>query len=126
MPGLRGDYTDEYSLGYQRRIGDRHRAGVRAIYRTLGDTIEDGLVTATDTFVWGNPGRGPLAADYPRASRVYRALELTIDGQPTDRSGYLASYVLSENRGNYLGLYNTDSGIRRAKHQRLVRPAGAT
>ncbi len=110
VKGLRGDYTDEYSLGYQRQFGARHRAGVRAIYRTLGDTIDDALVTATGIFVWGNPGRGELAADYPRASRVYRALEFTIEGQPSTRSGYLASYVLSENRGNYMGLYNTDYG----------------
>ncbi len=105
---FRGYYYDDYSLGYQRRIGDRHRAGVRAIYRTLGDAIEDGFVTATGTFAWGNPGRGALAADFPRASRVYRALEFTFEGQPTPRSSYLASYVLSENRGNYTGLFNTD------------------
>jgi hypothetical protein len=108
VKGLRGNYYDEYSLGYQRRLADRHRAGVRAIYYTLGDTIEDGLVTANGQFAWGNPGRGALAADYPRARRVYEALEFTFEGQPSARSGYLASYVLSENRGNYMGLYNTD------------------
>jgi hypothetical protein len=111
VPGLRGAYTDEYSLGYQRRLSERHTLGVRGTYRTLGDTIEDGFVTANESFAWGNPGRGLLAADYPRASRVYRALELTIDGHPNSRSGYLASYVLAENRGNYPGFYNTDWGF---------------
>ena len=111
LKGLRGQYQDDYSLGYQRQLGERHRVGVRALYRTLGDAIEDGLVTATEQAVWGNPGRGELAADYPRATRVYKALEFTVEGQPTARSGYLASYVLSENTGNYMGLYNTDYNI---------------
>jgi hypothetical protein len=108
VPGLRGNYFDEYALGYQLTLGERNRAGVRAIYRSLGDAVEDGLVTKTGTFVWGNPGRGPLEADYPRASRTYKALEFTLEGQPSARSGYLASYVWSENRGNYMGLWNTD------------------
>ena len=110
VDGLHGIYSDEYSLGYQRQLGDRHRAGVRLNYRTLGDTIEDALVTETETYVWGNPGRGALAADYPRAGHVYKAVEFTFEGRPTDRTGYLASYVLSENRGNYMGLFNTDFG----------------
>ncbi len=108
VPGLHGNRYDEYSLGYQRQLGERHRAGVRAIYRSLGDAIEDSWVAAKGGFVWGNPGRGLLADEYPRASRVYRALELTVEGQPSPRSGYLASYVLSENRGNWTGMFYSD------------------
>jgi hypothetical protein len=108
VAGLHGNYYDDYALGYQVQFGGRHRAGVRAVYRTLGDALEDGVVPATGQLTWGNPGRGPLAGDFPRPSRVYKALEFTVEGQPDGRSGYLASYVLSENRGNYPGLYNTD------------------
>lgn len=104
---LRGNYFDEYSLGYELQFNDRHRGGIRALYRTLGDVVEDGMAEESFDPVWGNPGRGALS-HYPEATRTYEALELTVQGRPTDRSGYFASYVYSENRGNYPGMFNQD------------------
>lgn len=101
----------DYSLGYQRQLGQRHRVGVRGNYRTLGDMIEDGCVIPASGEIacyWGNLGTGPTAGIFPHPSRVYEALEVTVEGQPTPNSGYLASYVLSKNQGNYTGLYQTD------------------
>ena len=108
-PDLRGNWFDEYSLGYELQFSERHRGGIRALYRALGDTVEDAESKEGGTWISGNPGRGELS-HYPRPSRVYEALELTVQGRPTDRSGYFASYVYSENRGNHPGLYNTDFG----------------
>jgi hypothetical protein len=108
VPDLRGNYYDEYTLGYQARVAAQHRVGILATYRTLGDVLEDGVVSRTGQLTWGNPGRGALAEDFPRPVRIYEALQLTASGQLGGRSGYLASYVLSRTHGNYPGLYNTD------------------
>jgi hypothetical protein len=108
IPGLSGQYYDELNLGYEHRLGQSHLAGIRGIYRTLGRGLEDGYTTASGTFVWGNPGYGPLAADYPKAKREYRALELTLQGRAGARLSYLTSYVWSRTTGNYPGLFNSD------------------
>jgi hypothetical protein len=104
---LKGQYYDEVTAGYERRLGRNYRVGVRATYRTMVWVVEDGS-DSTGSFFVGNPGRGALA-NYPRARRDYRALELTLE-----RSGgpltFLASYVLSRNYGNYTGLFATDVG----------------
>jgi hypothetical protein len=110
IAGLSGQYYDEFTLGYERRLGQSHLAGIRGIYRTLGRSLEDGYTTAGDIFVWGNPGYGPLAADYPKAKREYTALELTLQGRAGPRLSYLASYVWSKTTGNYPGLFNSDFG----------------
>ena len=109
VDGLRGNHYDEYTLGYEARIGQQHRGQVRAVYRTLQDILEDSLVLETGEYTWGNPGRGALAADYPRASRTYEALELVFERRP-GQLGYLLSYVLSRTKGNYTGLFDADYG----------------
>lgn len=45
---------------------------------------------------------------YPRATRRYEALELTLERRPDSKRWISASYVLSRTRGNYTGLYATD------------------
>ena len=109
VEGLRGDHHDEYTLGYELRIGSQHRGHARAVYRELQDILEDGLVLKTGQYTWGNPGRGALAADYPRASRTYKALELVLERRPA-QFGYLLSYVLSRTEGNFPGLFDADFG----------------
>jgi hypothetical protein len=108
VKGLRGNYYDEYALGYERRIGQQHRGRVRVLYRTLQAAIEDSWVTASGQFALGNPGRGVLAADYPEASRSFKSLELAFERR-SGRFGYLASYVWSENIGNYPGIFASDT-----------------
>jgi hypothetical protein len=107
---LEGQYFDEFTLGYERRIGRSGRFGVRGIYRTLGQGIEDGLADpATDTWVWGNPGSGELSA-FPRMKRNYSALELTFQQRTSNGLSFLASYVLSRSYGNYAGLFDSEYG----------------
>jgi len=104
---LRGQYHDEVTAGYERRLGRAYRAGIRGTYRTLRWAVEDGAKDPNSPFIVGNPGRGAMAY-LPRARRDYAALELTLE-----RSGgpltFLVSYVLSRNRGNYTGLFATDA-----------------
>jgi len=104
---LHGQYYDEVTAGYERRLGNTYRLGLRGTYRTLRWVVEDGATSDSTPFVVGNPGQGSLAY-LPRARRDYTALELTLE-----RSGgpltFLASYVLSRNWGNYTGLFATDA-----------------
>jgi hypothetical protein len=106
-PSLRGQYHDEVAAGYQRRIGNRYRLGVRGTYRTLRWALEDAARDAVSPLVMGNPGRGVL--DFvPRARREYGALELTFERADAGPLAFLASYVLSRSWGNYTGLFASD------------------
>jgi hypothetical protein len=104
---LNGQYYDECTLGYDRVIAEETVVGVRGIARALGQAIEDGVNPETGAVWFGNPGRGNLAA-FPRAKREYRGLEFTLQYSPGAQRILMASYVLSRNRGNYPGLFNSD------------------
>jgi len=105
---LEGQHFDELTLGYARMMGEQAKFTLRGIYRELKNGLEDAMVDeATGQFEWGNPGYG-LLSDFPRMTRIYRALELTLEHAPTDRYNFLVSYVLSANKGNYPGLYPAD------------------
>lgn len=106
-PGSRGQYYDEWTAGYERRLGSAYRIGLRGTYRTLRWVVDDAARDPASPFTVGNPGRGALAY-LPRARREYTALELTLDRAGDGPLSFLASYVLSRNRGNYTGLFATD------------------
>ena len=105
---LEGQHYDEFTLGYERQVGRHYKLGVRTVYQTLRQGIEDGeIAPGTLEFVYGNPGSGPMA-DYPEMEREYMALELIAESAGNERFNFLASYVLSRNRGNYPGLFNSE------------------
>jgi hypothetical protein len=106
---LRGQYYDEFTLGYEMQFGKFFKAGFTGMYRTLGEAIEDSYIEEADDFLIGNPGRGDLS-DYPRARREYRALIITFERNGGDHFNFVSSYVLSKNDGNYTGLFNSDYG----------------
>lgn len=108
-PGLKGQYYDEWTLGYERQAGRSISVGVRLIARPLRDGVENSTDPATGTSVLGNPGRGRLSS-CPRLRRAYNALELSLSGAPRANVSVLASYVLSRTHGNYGGLFNGDFG----------------
>jgi len=105
---IKGQQYDEWSAGYERRLGGAYRIGVRGTYRTLLWAVEDGAPDLNSPFTMGNPGRGALAY-LPRAKRDYRALEVTLERAGPGPLTFLASYVLSRSWGNYTGLYATDA-----------------
>jgi len=107
VEGLKGQHYDEFTLGYEIQIGNTFKTGVTGVYRTLREGIEDAFVESVGDFLYGNPGRG-LLSDYPEMRREYRGLVLSLERTGAQRLNFLASYVLSENEGNYPGLYNSD------------------
>ena len=76
IQGLKGQYFDEFTVGYEKRIGDNFKAGVKGIYRTLREVVEDGEIEETGTKILGNPGKGDLSF-LPKFTRDYTALEIT-------------------------------------------------
>lgn len=106
IQGLKGQYFDEFTLGYERRIGEDFRAGIKGIYRKLGEVVEDGEIESTGTKILGNPGSGNLSF-LPKFTREYTALEITFQ-KPRGTFNFLASYILSRNYGNYPGVFDSD------------------
>ncbi len=105
---LKGQQYDEWTAGYERRLGREYRLGLRATYRTMLWVIEDGTRSVdSNTWISGNPGRGAMAY-LPRATHDYRALEMTFERAGPGPFTVLVSYVLSRTSGNYTGVYSTD------------------
>jgi hypothetical protein len=105
---LRGQYFDEVTLGYEHVIGSALKAGARLVYRNLGQAVNVGIVSGV--FVYGNPGSTPLDI-YPKATREYKALELTLERNDPTGLSFQASYILSRNYGNYEGLFDATFSI---------------
>lgn len=110
VKGLKGQHFDEFTLGYEQGFGKDYKASIRGIYRNLRWAIENGYILEGEGTVYGNPGRGNLS-HIPKATHTYKALELTLEKSGGKRSGFMASYVLSRNHGNYPGLYQADLGF---------------
>lgn len=106
-PGLQGEHQDELVVGYEQQIAGEAVLGIRGIYRTLRESITAAYRPDRE-FSGGNPGRGELA-HLPPSKRTYTALEVTLRTQGRRLSGLL-SYVYSESRGNYPGLFIADAG----------------
>ena len=105
VQGLRGQYSDEFSLSYERALGSNIRANVQGLYKTLREAIEYAYSSAEGRKVIGNPGKG-LLADWPRPQRDYSALIITVERHEDERFNFLASYVLSRDYGNYGGIFD--------------------
>jgi len=112
IDGMRGQSFDEFTLGYERQIAGEFVAGIRGVYRSLNDAIEDAEdPPGSKQLTLANPGRPPLAA-FPAPERTYGALELTIKRRAEANPWFLCSYVLSRSAGNYPGLFNSDFEVR--------------
>lgn len=107
VKGLKGQHIDEFVLGYERSIKEHYKIGVRGIYRRIGEVVEDALDPQQGVFVIGNPGRGNLSF-LPRLKREHSGLEFTLEKFGSRTLNFMASYVLSQNRGNYTGLFDSD------------------
>lgn len=110
IPGLQAENFDEFTLGYERLVGQDTKVTLRALRRNLRSSFQWGLDYSQDpVWVFGTPGERNF--DFlPRPKREYTSLEISVSGT-LDRWQYLASYVLSRTWGNYPGLFNSDFGF---------------
>jgi hypothetical protein len=129
---LKAPYTDETMLGFDYEVRPDLRLGVRAVYRDLGRAIEglsfwnpkdegymDSALANPDLWTKvpiptqnqdGSPNWNEVYY-YPKPTRIYKALEVTLDKRFSDHWQLGASYVLSRLEGNYEGQTNVnDSG----------------
>ncbi len=102
--GLKGQYFDEFTLGYERLIGENLKVGVQGIYRTLREAVGSVVLVPGTLAAFGNPGSG-LLSQAPEAKHDYTALVVSLQGALGSDFNILASYVLSRNYGNYSGIY---------------------
>ncbi|MCP4204846.1 MAG: TonB-dependent receptor, partial [bacterium] len=114
-------YTEEALIGFEYGVTDNVSVGVKYTERSIEDVIEDISVDGGNTYFITNPGGtvtvnpvtgAPLAtpAVFPVPSRDYTALELTVQKRYSNNWQIFASYVNSENKGNYGGLFRQDNG----------------
>jgi len=130
--GLTGIHQDEYTVGVERLLGQTLTVGLKGTYRALRNVIEDRCdldynapVNNGTSCAIINPGsnspiaRGAvpgcngLGGDFrectdtipptPKASRVYRGIELFARKSVGERLWLQASYSYSSLRGNYDG-----------------------
>jgi hypothetical protein len=106
---LEGQHYDRYTLGYERVLGEAVHLGIRGVYSDLRQILTASPVS-DPPYRAANPGEGVL--DFlPRPEARYLGLELSLAKLGESNPQYAASYVLSRNEGNYVGLYDTDSGV---------------
>ena len=107
---LYGQYYDEATLGYERLLAQDFKVTFKGTYRALREVIDDAEApVGSGEFYYGNPGEGVLS-EYPHPRREYLSLEMTVEKSWGSRFNLLASYVLSRNYGNFLGLYYQERG----------------
>jgi len=111
VQNLKGQYYDEFTLGCEQLLTDDMKIAVKGTYRILKEAIDDAEVSppGSGQYILGNPGEGALS-DYPHPRREYSALEVSVERSWGSTFSLLASYVLSRNYGNYLGLYYQEFG----------------
>ncbi len=111
IPGLQAENFDEFTLGYERLLGESTRLTVRGMRRDLRSSFQWGVDVSQDPWliVLGTPGKGEFSF-LPQPKREYTALEISAEGSWRSWR-YRGSYVLSRTWGNYPGLYNSDFSL---------------
>jgi hypothetical protein len=119
-PNLKGQYIDEYLVGFEYEVAKDLAVGVKGAYRNLGRVIEDFLVPSEGSYFVANPGvglgkdlafyDGVSTAPAPKAKRKNYSLELTARKRFSDNWQFLASYVFSKLEGNYDGTFQNSTG----------------
>lgn len=112
--GVKPMYGDEYLLGLEYQVRPEISVGVTAVYRDIGNVVDEISIDGGRTYVITNPGGTiranpltgqPLATPvvYPDLTRRYRALQFTFQRRLQDNWQLFGSYVYSKDDGNYPG-----------------------
>jgi len=108
-PAIQPQSTDEFVVGGEYELLANARVGLTYTRRSLNIAIEDMSRDDGATYFIGNPGLG-FATDFVKPRREYDAV--TAFFQRNFADGWLAqaSYTWSSLRGNYEGLFRSDTG----------------
>ncbi len=120
-PNLEAMYTQEWLAGFDYEVRPNLAIGVRYTDRSIENVIEDVSLDGGQHYFITNPGGvftvepvtgTPLATpvNFPEATREYRSAEVFLNKRFSDNWQFFASYVNSENEGNYGGLFRQDNG----------------
>ena len=119
-PNLKGQYIDEFLVGYERELRPSLSVGIKYAHRSLGRVIEDFLVPSEGTYFIANPSEGALGqqvafinggtAPAPAPKRVYNSVELKATKRYSNGWQMLASYTWSRLEGNYDGVFQASTG----------------
>ena len=118
-PNLKGQYIDEYLLGYDYELAPSLMVGIKGTYRNLGRVIEDMLVIDSGDYFIANPGSGIgtsagfLSGDQApatKAKRQYTGVELHSEKRFSNNYQFFTSYVWSKLKGNYDGTFQNSTG----------------
>jgi hypothetical protein len=123
-PNLKGQYVDEYLIGYDYEVASNLAVGIKGTYRNLGRVIEDMLVPSQSNYFVANPGQGlgaeggllnPPAGQsdtvpVPKPTRKYTGVELHAQKRLSNNYQFFASYVWSRLQGNYDGTFQVSTG----------------
>jgi hypothetical protein len=139
-PGLQGQYADQFGAGVQYEVSTDLSVGAEYVGRRLGTVIEDMSGDESATFFVANPAvsrpwtvpSGPYAgttfnpitatgvdpatgtvhaASWPRPTRKYDAVSLSLTKAFSRRWLALASYTWSSLRGNYGGPFRAENAV---------------
>ena len=108
-PDLKPESSSEFSAGLEYEIIPGGRLGVTYIRRWMNNVLEDMSRDNGSTYFIGNPGSG-IASDFPKAERNYDAGIVSFTKTFGDNWLAQASYTLSHLRGNWEGLYRSQTG----------------
>ena len=108
-PSIKPQSTDEFVVGGEYELFANARGGLSYTHRTLNVAIEDMSRDDGSTYFIGNPGRG-FATDFVKPERNYDALTLFFQKNFADQWLAQVSYTASFLRGNYEGLFRSDTG----------------
>lgn len=138
-PNLKGQFSQDIIVGAEHQLMDNFKVGLTYVNKKLPVVIEDVSTDGGNTYMIANPGEdfsaeaddlrelaaaNPDLADiynaradqldavslFDKPVRTYDAIKITAEQRPTDKSLLLASYTYSRSKGNYPGLFSTETG----------------
>jgi outer membrane receptor protein involved in Fe transport len=121
-PDLKGQYVDEFIVGYEYELATNMAVGIQGTYRSLGRVVEDFLFVDEDghgIYRIANPGQGlgqtMAFYDYteavaPEVERTFQGVQLHARKRFSNNAQVFASYLWSRLEGNYDGLFQASTG----------------
>ena len=112
--GIKPMSIDEYLLGFEYPVRPEISVSVTAVYRNIGNVVDEISIDGGRTFIITNPG-GTIRADpvtgqplavpvvFDEPVRRYRALQFTFQRRLQGNWQLFGSYVYSKDEGNYPG-----------------------